>query len=199
MTNEVKKFFVVFEGLDLAGKTTIVNTLADLKKGISIKSPAIPFSDITQSVLERTTPMASFCFFLASNLQTSSQALNLLNSENVFCDRYIFSTIAYHAARQQVPFSKMMELAKPFLDIIAMPNFVIFLSLERKAQLARYKERKPEKEFQQRLMFSETFQRNLLESFMGIIKLTKVPYLEINTSARSISETIEEICVFCSL
>lgn len=93
----MKNKFIVIEGLDYVGKTTIVSLLAERLNGITYKTPPNFFQKIRRMVNLRN-PKFRFYFFLTSLLLASLEIIFLKKRQHIICDRYIYTTMAYHKA-----------------------------------------------------------------------------------------------------
>jgi len=103
----VKNNLVVFEGIDGVGKSTTARLLQKtlLAKGFS----AICFEDWEDNAggfntikpfIKKDVPLESSLFFyIASSIYKTILITELLKKQWVICDRYIYSTIAYHIAK----------------------------------------------------------------------------------------------------
>lgn len=187
-----RHIFLVLEGIDGTGKTTIARQLSNAISGQYIKSPPEPFAVIKQHVLETATPTARFTYFLCSNIQLSSLAESLLDRTHVVTDRYIWSTIAYHAAIENIPPMRLKHLVTPFQKFLMMPDFVIYLMVSREVQLLRLKDRVDD-ELQRDLLMSDQFQQRLRKAYRGVRDFFKVTWVEIDTSHMSVSATVHAI------
>src|SRR5262249_37314372 len=94
-----RHLFVVLEGIDGSGKTTVgqLTTRALNESGIPcvyVKSPSEPFSVIASDIARIDDVDVRFMFFLASVRHISEQIREKLANASVICDRYIYSTLA---------------------------------------------------------------------------------------------------------
>lgn len=192
MGTPTSKRFIVLEGADLTGKTTIANFLAKSLNAELLRSPPPPFEKIKQSVLEETAPLARLYYFLASNIQISSMATEILATKSVVCDRYLWSTIAYHSAIESVPARDLVDFARPILRFLRMPDLVVFLQVNRQCQLSRA-QNKVEDRLQRSLLLSDKFQLSLAEAYERTRDLVRAPWLVVDNSNLSVSETLAEI------
>jgi len=184
--------FIIIEGIDGTGKTTIAKQLAEEINGQYIKSPPPPFDKIKQHVLETATPMARFTYFLCSNIQLSVLAKTLLSKSHVVADRYVWSTVAYHAAIERLSVRTPIKLIASFRKFLLMPDLVIFLTVQRQVQLTRIKKRS-DNSLQRGLLLSNEFQLRLMKAYRDVEELFEVPLLRIDTTNKSISAIIDII------
>jgi dTMP kinase len=192
MATAFTKAFIVLEGVDFSGKTTVANLLSQLLGARVLKSPPPPFESIKQSVLEDAEPLARFCYFLASNVQISKMASAIIATESVVCDRYVWSTIAYYSAIENVSPQRIVDLANPILKSLLLPNMVVFLRVDRQSQLLRARN-KVDNRLQHDLLLSDKFQQKLGQAYEKTRNLIKVQWLEVDTSNLSVSESVQEI------
>lgn len=101
--------FIVIEGGDAAGKTTLINGLKEcIKNGLGVlspqstvflKSPTTPFDVTWKELIKTATPLTRFYLFrsIAQNdIETARQTL--LNGKHVILERYLLSTEAFNWA-----------------------------------------------------------------------------------------------------
>lgn len=191
MNSESKQFFVL-EGTDLSGKTTIAKLLAHSQNAELLKSPPVPFESIKQYVLENGAPLARFCYFLASNLQISSMAREILTKKSVVCDRYLWSTIAYHSAIESISPQKIVRIVEPLLPAFLIPSCLIYLKVDRQTQLSRANGRADDR-LQRGLLLSENFQQRLTMAYEEIKNVLNAPRIEVDTSELTVSESLKRI------
>lgn len=92
--------FVTFEGLSAVGKTTLAEMMAEASEwNVYYKTPPELFRLLREEVDEKYSTKAKFFFYLAGVVQAGEEIQALRKKGiNVFCDRYIWSTVSYHKA-----------------------------------------------------------------------------------------------------
>ncbi len=98
MVRKERFSFIVIEGIDGVGKTTCVPLLAEKIQAACYKIPSGLFKRTRAEIDASADVQVRFSFYLTSVFHASIEIGKLLLSQNVVCDRYIFSTIAYHLA-----------------------------------------------------------------------------------------------------
>lgn len=144
--------FIVVEGLDRAGKSTQVERLATHLNARAIKFPdrTTAIGGMINSYLAQTSELddrAIHLLFSANRWEcVASIQTAIANGENLVCDRYAFSGIAYSVAKG-LPYEWCQ---RPDIGL-PLPDLTLFLDLDAKTAAARggYGEERYEKlEFQ---------------------------------------------------
>lgn len=116
---------IVIEGIDGVGKTTLCENLCKKLKaeGInaityeSIEDQKSIFNASKKRIKGETTTEAQFYFYIASAIQKSAVIEHMLHESWVICDRYIYSTYAYHIAmgvnKKYIPLINTLPIRKP--------------------------------------------------------------------------------------
>jgi dTMP kinase len=136
-----KNKLIVFEGIDGVGKTTIA---LELKKALKKKGiPVIFFEDYElkhpgfcplKPLIKKIPITGSHLFYLASAVYKSQIIKKLLEKHWVICDRYFYSTNAYHKARgSNLKIQGMNDLLKP--------DYAFLLTIDEKIRQERVKQK----------------------------------------------------------
>ncbi|HZT90840.1 MAG TPA: dTMP kinase [Gaiellaceae bacterium] len=113
--------FVTFEGVDWSGKSTQASLLADWlrKEGRSVlatREPGgTPVGEAVRDIVlhgHEMTAWAEAALYAAARAEHVSQAIKpaLERGEDVVCDRYIDSSVAYQGVGRELGVSRVLEL-----------------------------------------------------------------------------------------
>jgi len=131
-----KNLFVVLEGVDGCGKTTVSEELALILSATLIKTP-LPDQDCLRVAYDHDTCMtARYLFYLSCVLSASQKIKEILPRGNVICDRYLLSSVCYHKAMGV----DMTIVETNRLDII-VPDFTFCLMASPEIRELRLKRR----------------------------------------------------------
>lgn len=139
--------FIVFEGIDGAGKTTHISLLAEYLRGQGrrVAVTAEPTDGETGKMLRRalsgavpSTPCELAALFVLDRIRHNAapdgiEAL-LASGVDVICDRYYYSTLAYQGSETDLSWVAEMNLSCP---AIRRPDLCVFLDLTPEESLAR--------------------------------------------------------------
>ena len=140
--------FIVFEGIDGAGKTTQINLLANYlrEQGRSVYCTAEPTETVSGGLLRdalsgvtRRTVCEMAAMFVFDRINHNVNPVNgiqkMLNDGfDVICDRYYYSSLAYQGSGTDPVWVSNMNLNCPE---IMKPDVCIFLDLTPEQSMAR--------------------------------------------------------------
>jgi dTMP kinase len=187
--------FIVVEGIDGAGKSTVASSLSANVDISCLETPQQPFLTIKQQVLEQAAPLARLLYFMAANAQMSETVSALVNIQDVVLIRYVWSTVAYHAAIERLKVDEVLPVCDPLIHRVKMPDLVVFLDVDREVQKLRLKDRIDDK-LQTVLGESDDFHERLKVAYQDAFSAIQVPHLVVDTTkhdAPYIAQVVQEL------
>jgi len=118
--------FIVIEGLDGAGKSTIAKELAEVIGAEVLSTPGAKFSKIRAEIDEiyKHNHQARQLFYMSTVVSISEQVKELMSQgKNVIVDRYWISTQVYHQWKSDNNHFELTEVEKQILR----PDVTLFL------------------------------------------------------------------------
>jgi thymidylate kinase len=134
--------FIVIEGLDGVGKSTITKALAIEIDAVILATPGAKFNNIRSELelIYKDNHQARQLFYMSTVVSISEQVRELVNKgKNVIVDRYWLSTQVYHQWKSE---NHHFELADVENSIL-IPDVTLYLQLpleQRKERLFRRKD-----------------------------------------------------------
>ena len=126
-----KNLFIVVEGQDGSGKSTIAKILSDRLNGLFYQTPSGYYRQIRELVDKNADVIEHFLFYLAVIRYASQQIRDILQQRTVVCDRYFYSTFAYHRALEVG-----VEINIDQLQLV-MPDYIFYLQISPETQTQR--------------------------------------------------------------
>lgn len=133
--------FIVIEGIDGVGKTTIGGMLAQELGAAFFQTPHGIWRRV-RWLVENAHPWIRFCYYLTATLAFSRMVSKVLYRQPVVCDRYIYSTWAHHFAYGCTSLEKFDFHSLP----LVFPDKAFYLcvdSRERKRRVNKRSQNKP--------------------------------------------------------
>ncbi|HCM0863980.1 TPA: AAA family ATPase [Vibrio parahaemolyticus] len=132
--------FIVIEGLDGSGKSTVSKHLAEKLNAKLLTTPGAGFKEVRKqldTVFEHT-PKARQLFYMATVLNVASEAQRFIDSgQNVVVDRYWLSTQVYHHWMSNGQCYTLDEVESELLA----PDLTVYLDLPVDERIARINNR----------------------------------------------------------
>ncbi len=127
--------FVCLEGVDGVGKTEISKRLAEQLGYRYYKSPGGKFASARSIVDDDVDPLTRYFFYRAATQYDSRKIAQILQSSGVVCDRYIYSTFAFHGA-MDAQIQSLFEFTQ-----LIMPDYVFVLTAREEIRKQRLRQR----------------------------------------------------------
>lgn len=123
--------FIVLEGADGTGKSTLATILSKKLGGYAYATPPAKYRQYREQVDREATPEQHFAFYRDAVID-ASQEIEQLEAENktVVCDRYWISTVTYHQVMG-------LEIDLKEFSKIKKPDLTILLSASKETQISR--------------------------------------------------------------
>lgn len=199
MCKNTKGRFIVFEGIDGAGKTTQIERLAarlraEGRKVTVTAEPTVSVSggllrDALGGLQKRTACEMAAMFVLDRvfhNVNPDGICAMIDAGYDVICDRYYYSSMAYQGSRTDFAWVKDMNLNCPE---ICRPDLCIFLDLSPEESLARIGRERTHTEIYEKKEILEAVRRQFLRVFEELDDKTVI----IDTTGHSIDEVAEKV------
>ncbi len=162
--------FIVLEGIDACGKTTVAGLLAEELNGVVYKTPPEKYRLLRKSVDAKPGTYEHYNFYKEAVIEAELEIRQLLASgQNVICDRYWLSTIVYHKV------GKLDVDASDFSKLLR-PDLTVFLFVSRDVQILRSGGR-----VEDSVGDIGGFQDEITKVFLQELLKTKLPFIVINT------------------
>lgn len=185
--------FIVFEGIDGAGKSTLIKGVSEYfaSKGIDATVTAEPSDGpigtiIRSGTIKDISQDAEALMFTADRAYHTLEILEWMNSGKVvLCDRYYASTIAYQAANlngSEAEKKWLMELNRP---VIIEPEIVFLLDIDPRESIQRVNDRGDKSKFE-KIEYLEKVRSNYLE-------LARERNFKIIDASRTEEEVLNEV------
>ncbi len=149
--------FIVFEGIDGTGKTTIVKRLAeDLKReGYEVFVTQEPTKtwigrDVRRAIEEEKNGFTQALLFFADRAEHVKEIRENLDKV-ILCDRYVYSTFAYQGAQleREMGFEKAMEWFKQVYEPMRLdPDMVFLITVDPEEGIRRIYGREKKEKFE---------------------------------------------------
>jgi thymidylate kinase len=133
----MRRKFIVIEGLDGSGKTSVAETLAKDYSYELVITPGVEFQ--MGSIIEKKSHYTRLLYYYTGNFSASDYISKASN--NIVCNRYIFSTMASFSYFNNISINETYEMMKLLNEKILLPDYVIYLSVPRNILVERLKSR----------------------------------------------------------
>lgn len=172
-----KNYFIVVEGIDGTGKTSVAKELAQRLNGKYYTCPPkiiLPF----RKIADKSPYKLRYIYYLLGNYIAQLEIKSLLKHTTVVCDWYIFSTVAYHS----VLLKRQLRIPNIF-----MPSMVVYLGASISQISSRLAKRATNSKFEN-LDFLEKVKLRYEELISGQNNVIKV-----DTTDKTVEVSVKQI------
>ena len=180
--------FIVLEGLDGCGKSTIVGILKKEYNAIALNALPDKIKPWLEKVGNTKLPEATFSYFTLCNLLKSQEIENLTKSgKDVILDRYFYTTYIYHQEiiKESFP-SRIKDLYKEFTQ----PDLVIFLDVPQEVRKERIKKRPGELQWYGDAI---SVKKDLTNCYFKLFSELNTKFLRVDNHKNNIEQSIRII------
>ena len=172
MSKGTRGYFITFEGIEGAGKSTQARRLYEVLKGrgypvlLTREPGGTPVGDAVRNILANPaytdmTPLAELFLFSASRTQHVDRVIRPALEEGriVICDRFFDATLAYQAYGRGIPLSQVRQINQ-MAAWNTRPDLTFLLDIDPAAGINRVRSRVLENNLE-----TERIERETLEFF----------------------------------
>ena len=193
--------FIVFEGIDGSGKSTQIRMISNriqeqnLQVYTTFEPTAGPIGSLIRQMLSGKikTDQRTLAFLFAADRMD-----HLVNEENgirkkidkgefVLCDRYYFSSYAYHAQYMDM---EWVIHANSLNAEILRPDLTIFIDVEPETCLERIKNNRSDFEMYEKIDIMKKVRMNYLKAFEQLKDLEKIVVIDGNNAVDHVGDAI---------
>lgn len=179
-----RNLFIVYEGLSGTGKTKFARALSRKLNAVYFKTPSAPLDKIRNSIDKISNFKDRYHFYLASIFLASEQIKEILKKQPVVCDRYIYTTLAFHNA--------LGVKTRNFksLDFILAPDIVFFIECKENFRLKRL--------YRRGLTYNDKIEIKLKTDKKFLKEYKKFSMIRLNNS-ETMEKTLNQAIIFLFL
>jgi len=190
--------FLLLEGVDGSGKTTIGKKWAQTNSGLYIKTPGEEYEIIRDYIDNETTPETKLLFYLCSVFDASKKIEENLMYKSVVCDRYFWSSLIMYAVYYDKDFAEIEQIWKPITKNLIKPHHTILIQVNEEEQLNRLKIKgEINHSISDKLCFNSHLRKKVHQLYEMVSEREK--WIKIDTTNKSPDDVLYEIDKNCSL
>ncbi len=136
----MKHRFILLEGIDGAGKTSVGKYLQETYGFSYIETPGEEF-EVLKSYIGKRDSLTRLAYYFAGNFDASAKIRELLKKNTVVCDRYFYSTLVYFSLYTGKEINETYEIVKGLLKHVLKPDIILLLHLDKETKKTRLQEK----------------------------------------------------------
>lgn len=180
--------FIVIEGLDGCGKSTISNVLQKEHNAVLLNALPNRIKPWLEKIGNTHIPEATFSYFTLCNLLKSQEINNILEAgNNVILDRYVYTTYVYH---QEIIVENFPSEIKTFYNNLVQPDLVVFLDVPQNVRRERISLRNGELQWYGDAISIKT---DLTNKYFELFDELKTNVLKVDNYNNRVEQTIDII------
>ncbi|MEK6860678.1 MAG: dTMP kinase [Nanoarchaeota archaeon] len=186
------KKFIVLEGLDGSGKTTIAKRLAEVAGATYFRTPGDDFKPVRSYVDNGTPPETKLFYYLSTVFDASKKIDEERKNRPVVCDRYIWSSFVPHSTFYGEDLDFLERLFSHFTDRLVKPDHTIFLDVSAQEQLARLGIRSEETMSpSDKLCLDSKLRNNVRDAYLRIAERNN--WIYIDTTSKPVEDIVDQL------
>lgn len=180
--------FIVIEGLDGCGKSTISTLLQKNHKAVLLNALPQTIKPWLKTLGNTKLPEATFSYFTLCNLLKSQEISDLIAAgKNVILDRYFYTSYVYH---QEIITEDFPTEIKAFYPSFIQPDLVVFLDVPQAIRQERIGSRAGELQWYGDAV---SVKKDLTASYFKLFKELNTKVLRVDNHSNSIEQSVHII------
>ena len=188
--------FIVFEGLDACGKSTISTRFAQQHNMQLMGALPGEIKSWLPKIASTLMPEATFSYFTLCNLLRAQEIKKMLDrGERVVLDRFFYTSYCYHKVLLNESMPESIKEIYLFSDL-PKPDAVIFLDVPQHIRVERISERKEELQWYGDKV---SMDHDLTDVYFDLFRNLKVNVLRVDNHTNSVEQTLAIIDSYLSI
>ncbi len=187
--------FFSLEGLDGSGKSTVGKKIAERFSNSLYINPSLQFD--MEKGDENHSFGTKYLAYMSLNSRISDNIKEgIFEEKNLFVDRYIHSTVAYHSCSMNRDLLKLSEDLVKQMDIL-LPDYVLFFDVSYEESMRRMGNRGNMSANDISLKRDDAKMVCIKNEYFELLdkrKFYKKDYIYIDTTNLGIDEVVDEVC-----